>query len=102
MLKNTKGFFHDIHIKRAANDGYIVEIGCKTFIMPKEKVKEGCAELRQYLFDPLAYENEYAWPKTSTMKLPDMPAKRSENIELTPKNQMTRPVESVPPPINYR
>lgn len=51
-MNRLHGQFYDVHITRAANDGYIIQVGCQNFICPKDKVAEACNKLREYLENP--------------------------------------------------
>lgn len=45
---------HDIHIKSASNSGYIVAIGCETFIVPNTKhdIRRFMEDVTSLMIDP--------------------------------------------------
>jgi len=57
---------YDIKIQASKNNGYIVTVGCGTFVF--ENNESLIEALRQYLDDPKKAEEEYnkAWPATTS------------------------------------
>ena len=50
-----------VEITQAANDGFIVRVGCEQFVFSGSKhgINEMCTEIAEYLQDPKGYEKAF-------------------------------------------
>jgi len=60
-MEPIKQSFHEVRIEQASNGGYIMRVGCKTFICPQEdaKINALCSDLAAYLKDPERTQKQY-------------------------------------------
>lgn len=77
---------YDIHIRRSANMGFIVKIGCGEFV--SRDVTDLKYQLGKYLDNPEKYEKEYTEKcgggETPEVSHPDRPETRSEPQAIAP------------------